>query len=395
MHRKTDISVDFYSNEKNELDGYFFIPIDHLIDDDPLVKTIQKKGYWPTDCKDMQSNLVKLFIDTTRSRESYIHFNNVSADDCVPSQKALDEDKEFAECLSRFDHFLDDKLQKGKENILKHYQQVLINFPGNVLFQALQFEGHQLKSKTFHADISYSADDNLPYVISRIQDLEYVPKGKDPFNEQNKVKLSGCLEINLQLFKRTIKKEDKVIIRKGFNVTLQTKNITILALMLGQLANVKYTTFLENYLKLKKSAYLLSNEMSAWIRKTLSSIDSSDKSNENEVTLLKASVEQIGKIFDKTALLHADLDLLLATQDRSQMSPKKLQQDMARLATCQCKFDQLAKSFRGKELKSSGLIQQRSEWFSKVKSSVGIIFEMDGDILSNLQKYPDTNSFLW
>ena len=384
MHRKIDISIDF-DHKTNEV--YFFIPIDHLIDDDPLIKTIRDKGFWPSASGDINVNLNNLFIDTTRLQHSSIRFNQLPATSCIPNPTAEDTAKEYEVCLSKFDGFLERQFRLGKNNLLKHYQQGLINFPGNVLFQALKHDGHTLRGKVFEAEISCSADDNLPIVTSKIQDLKYTPNGKDPFDDKDVVSLPGYLKTKMQFF-MTNKKS-------GFNVTVHTKSPAILALILGEFHNKRYINFLENFKKVKKTTYLLSKEISVWLKKIPDPVlNLPDDRCEKSLNKFKADVKEIESIFEKTTWMHANLDLLLALQDRSLMSPKKLDHDIRQLEVYHRELYHLAKSFRTKQVKVDGLIEYRSQWFSTVRSSMELMLSAEGT-LNNLQKYPDLNSMPW
>ena len=102
--------------------------------------------------------------------------------------------------------FLNIQFKSLKENILKQYKQDLINFPGNILFQSLAIEGHTLREKTFEAEIQGHLSDHSFGVVSIIQNIKYVPRGKDPFNEKDILPLGGSLRSRLEYIEESEKK---------------------------------------------------------------------------------------------------------------------------------------------------------------------------------------------
>ena len=202
MHRKFDISCGLDMRTK---EAYFFIPIEHLNDKEPFIKMIIDKEYWPA-VNEEKNHLVDLYIDTMRLKHSSILFNHCSAKSYLPDPSASDSEVEYKQCLYQFDIFLNIQFKSLKENILKQYKQDLINFPGNILFQSLAIEGHTLREKTFEAEIQGHLSDHSFGVVSIIQNIKYVPRGKDPFNEKDILPLGGSLRSRLEYIEESEKK---------------------------------------------------------------------------------------------------------------------------------------------------------------------------------------------
>lgn len=349
----------------------FFIPARHVFHDmeDKNAKTILEEGYFP--CHKIKveqeqldnlekENLSNLFIDTIRLQNSTIYFNDKSVKRCIPNSDAQDEEKEAAENLLRFDHFLKKEFKHGKENLLQCYQQSLITFPGDILFQALGKLGHTLREKTFHSRIICNKENNFfPCFITRIEKLKYIPKGKDLFEKNNAIELSGYLETRLQFFE-----SEK---RCGFDIEIITDSSQILALLLGQLDNELYVSFLEQCVLLKKKCYFLSDFIFEWFYKKKFNDQMMASSGETLFHNYKKTLNKIEMLFEKVALMHGLLDILLASQDRERLSSEKLKDDFRKLNRYYLFLNDLSFYCRRHDIQMNALVQYRKEWSSRPK----------------------------
>ena len=158
------------------------------------------------------------------------------------------------------------------------------------------------------------------------------------------------------------------------------------------MTNKQYVQFLEDFLKTKKTAFSFLNEIYTTIKKS-QSIFNEFKDLENISTQWKREQDAIEECFDAVSGLHAELDILLASQDRDTMSPFKLKKDILTLNQCERKLNELTKKFKSKNNNIQCLIQARNSWFSK-ENSPDLIFESAG-VLDNLRQYPDITCMPW